>query len=113
MGPELLEHAFIDRALERDDEARDLAGLDPSPGGKFGMGSGDVDVAVRAGEAHREPFLSLASPPAAPEPPLQLGRQVVVEPALCLADELGLGRADLLLELPQRRLARCLALVDA
>src|SRR5690606_35401866 len=41
------------------------------------------------------------------------GRQVVADPIAALGDDLCLGRADLLLQLAQRRGARVLAFVDA
>src|SRR5690242_8347967 len=73
----------------------------------------EVDVGIRAGKAHGEPFLALAAPTPAPYLADELGRQIVVQPVAALGEDLRLGRADLLLELAPRRLARALPFVDA
>src|SRR5713101_6373183 len=55
---ELGQHVEVELALERHDQLRQPFGYDPFPGVEFGvLGGGRVDIAVRAGKAHREPFL--------------------------------------------------------
>src|SRR6185437_6895123 len=68
---EFLHHALVDVALERHDEVRQLAHLNPAPVDELRRvmaagGQRDVDFAVLAGEAQRVPFLLLAAVFAAP-----------------------------------------------
>src|ERR1044072_6458614 len=67
----LLHHELIDRALERHDQLREVFHRLPGPADEFRLvaaaaGVGDVDLAVLAGEAQREPFLPLAAVTAFP-----------------------------------------------
>ena len=73
----------------------------------------EIDVGVGAGEAGQEPFLGLALKPPAPQHGDELRRQVVVQPAARLGDDLGLVGADLLAQLAQCRHGRRLARIDA
>src|SRR5690242_15717162 len=61
----LLDHAFVDRAFERNDQLGEVLHRLPAPVDEFRLmaaaGVGDVDFAVLAGEAHREPLLPLAA----------------------------------------------------
>src|SRR5437879_375418 len=67
---EFLHHPLIDRPLERDDQLREIFHRLPAPADELGLvaaaGVGDVDLAVLAGEAGREPFLALAAKAALP-----------------------------------------------
>src|SRR6266446_10679737 len=76
------------------------------------MLGGKVDIRVIPGTAHGEPFLPLAAIAPAPYSAGEFGWQVVLEPALALAEEFRLVGADFLPELAQRGLQRCLARVD-
>src|SRR5690242_9808542 len=104
---------LVERALERHDEVGHLLQRGPAPGRELRVAAGDVDIAVLAGEAEGEPSLALAAEAAAPETGDQLVRQVVAEPVAALGQELGRGRADLLLQLAPGGLDRALARVDA
>ena len=77
------------------------------------MLGGEVYVAVPAGEAHEKPFQALAPVAPAPYAAGEFDRQIVMQPAPALPDDLGLAGADLFLQLPQGRLTRGLARLDA
>ena len=74
---------------------------------------GDVDVAVFAGEAHREPFLFLAAIFALERDPDEMRGKIVGEPPRRLADDPRLAGAGLLFQLAQRGFTGRFALVDA
>ena len=73
----------------------------------------DVDLALVAGEAQREPFLRLAAIFALPGLADDLARDVVGQPIVDLAELLDRADVGLLVELAQRRRLWILALVDA
>src|SRR5258708_1531459 len=110
---ELGEDVAVELALERHDEPRQLGRRHPFPRVELGMPRGEVDVAILAGEAHGEPFLHLAAIALVPDTAGDALRPVIAQPLRAFREELGLVGADLLLELAQRRRARCLAAVDA
>src|SRR5688572_30527414 len=60
------DQVVVQLALERHDQAGNFLEIGPAPGRKFGLLGRDVDVAVSAEEAEREPFLALAAEPALP-----------------------------------------------
>src|SRR3569833_454795 len=106
---ERLHHLLIRLALERHDEVGQVAHLDPAPVDELrrmmaAAGGGDVDLAVLADEAQREPLLLLALVLAAPGLADDLARNVVGEPARHLAKLLDRLDIGLLEELAQRRL---------
>src|SRR5688572_5960537 len=103
----------VQLALEWHDQAGDFLEIGPAPGRELGLLGRDVDVAVGAEEAECEPFLALAAEPALPDLRHQLGRQIVLQPILALADEARAVGADLLAHLAPGGLQRLLALVDA
>src|SRR6202451_2443363 len=80
---EFADHALVNRALEWHDKARDILHGLPAPSGKFRLGAAsrmsDVDFALVAGEAHREPFLGLAAIFALPGLADDLARNVVLQ----------------------------------
>src|SRR6266446_8377479 len=109
MVPEFGQDIVIELPLEWYDQFGKAFRRDPFPGVEFRVLGCEVDIAVLAGEAHREPFLALAAIAAAPHPAElhpQLFGHVVMQPAAALAEDLGLVGADLLLELAQGRPAR-------
>src|SRR5271166_4118792 len=75
------------------------------------MLGGEVYVAVATGEAHDKPFLLLAAVAPTPYPSGELDGQIVSQPAPALRHNLGVAGADLLLQFPERCLARGLARV--
>src|SRR5882672_6996275 len=62
---EFLDHALVDRALERNDQVGKILHRLPAPADELGLvtaaGALDVDLGVLAGEPHRVPFLPLAA----------------------------------------------------
>src|SRR5262249_52750440 len=106
----------IDRALERDDQRRQALQALPAPGAELRLVAAraiDVDLAVVAGEAHREPFLRLSAIPALPGLTHDITRNIVVEPVRDLGKLLDRADIGLLVELAQRSRPRVLALIDA
>ena len=71
-----------------------------------GAGRGRAGCPILAREAEREPALLLAAIAAAKGDAEQVRRQVVGEPLRMLADDLGPGGADLLLQLAKQRRRR-------
>src|SRR5580704_4296667 len=114
---EFADDAFVNRAFERHDKARDILHRLPAPGGKFRLlragGMGEVDLALVAGEAQREPFLGLAAVFAFPRLADDLARDVVLQPVGDFAQPLHGTDIGFLVQLPQRRRPRLFALVDA
>ena len=106
-------HRFIGLALERHDQAGQRFQADPLAGGEFRLMRRQVDVAILAGEAHGEPFLALAAILAVKRHAHQMLGQIIGHPVVHLGDDFGLVGADFFLQLAQRRLSGCLALVDA
>src|SRR5512134_1580884 len=103
---ELAHDALVDRPFERHNEAGQLLEPSPAPGVELGLVAGlgaDVDLAILAGEAHREPVLALAAVAPLERDADELGGQVVGEPARDLADDLRAGDARLLRKLPPGR----------
>src|SRR5579862_7237587 len=97
-------HAFINRAFERHDKVRDILQRLPAPGGKFRLlragGMSEVDLALVAGKAHREPFLSLAAVFALPSLADDLARDVVLQPVGDFAQPLDGTDIGFLVQLP-------------
>src|SRR3546814_4126504 len=87
--------------------------LDPAPGVELRVRGRDVDVAVLAQEAQREPALLLATVAALPDLADERRRQVVAQPVAALGENLRLVGPDLLVQLAQRRFLGGLAGVDA
>src|SRR4051812_13130317 len=60
-----LDHPFVDRPLERDDQLGKVLHRLPAPVDEFSLvaaaGIRHVDFMVLAGESHREPLLALAA----------------------------------------------------
>src|SRR5262245_30328444 len=115
---ELLHHPLIDRPLERDDQLRKVLHRLPTPVDELRLvaaaaGIGDVDLAVLAGEARREPFLPLAPIAALPGPPRHGARDVVDQPVRDLAELLERADAGLLIKLALGRVPGVLAGIDA
>src|SRR3954447_22111188 len=80
---EFLHYSLIDLALEGNDERGQLFQALPAPRGEFRLATSrvfDIDLAVVAGEAHREPFLCLPAIFALPGLAHDLARDVVSEP---------------------------------
>src|ERR1700759_1028947 len=100
---EFLDHALIDRALERDDELRKGLHRLPAPAHELGLvapaGARDIDLVILAGEAHREPFLALAAIAALPGTPGNGAGNVVDQPVRHLAEFLDRPNAGLLVKL--------------
>src|SRR5207237_6742411 len=97
-----LHHPLIDRPLERDDQLRKILHRLPTPAHEFGFvaaaGTRDIDLAVLAGEARREPFLPLAAIAAFPGAPRDGARDVVDQPVRDLAELLDRADAGFLIE---------------
>src|SRR5688572_776585 len=109
----LRDQLVVQLALEWHDQAGNFLEIGPAPGRELGLLGRDVDVAVGAEEAECEPFLALAAEPALPDLRHQLGRQIVLQPILALADIAGPVGADLLAHLAPGRLQRFFVFVDA
>src|SRR5688572_20815427 len=105
-GAELRRQLLIELALEGHDQVGNLFQIGPAPGGEFRILGGDVDVAILAEEAEGIPFLALAAEPALPDLRHQLGRQIILQPILALADIAGAVGADLLAHLAPGGLQR-------
>src|SRR5882724_6135557 len=113
---ELLHHPLIDLALEWNDERGQLSQAFPAPPRKFRLVTGraiDVDLAVVAGEAHREPLLSLSAIFAFPRLAHDLARDVVGDPVRDLGQLFHRADIGLLVELTPRRRPWLLPRVDA
>src|SRR5580692_8448737 len=114
---EFADHAFVDSALERHDQVRNVLHRLPAPGREFRLrgasGMGEVDLALVAGEAHREPFLGLAAVFALPRLADDLARDVVLQPVGDFAQPLDGTDIGFLVQLAQRRRPWLFALVDA
>ena len=61
MSRESGEHLFVQRALERHDDRRQVRRIGPAPRAELRMRGGDVHVRIGAGEAEQEPALALAA----------------------------------------------------
>src|SRR5215475_6366326 len=100
---EFLDHALIDRALERDDQLGKVFHRLPAPVHEFSLvtaaGARDIDLVVLAGEADGEPFLALAAIAALPGAPRHGARDVVDQPVGDLAELLHRTHAGLLVKL--------------
>src|SRR5260363_71120 len=65
-GGEFLDHALIDRPLERHDQRRQVLHRLPAPADEFGLVDAaartlDVDLGIRSREAQGKPLLPLAA----------------------------------------------------
>src|ERR1700739_2565454 len=92
---EFLDNALIDRALERNDEIRQVFHRLPPPAHEFGLmptGACDICLAVFAGGTYRVPFLPLAAGAALPGPARDGARNIVDQPVRDLGQFL--DRAD-------------------
>ena len=74
---------------------------------------GELDVCIHASEAHREPFLAIATIAPADYALGDLGRHIVMKPVPTLGQDLDPVGADLLLQLAQRCFVRGFASIDA
>src|ERR1700756_5357179 len=114
---EFLDHALIDRALERHDQPGEVLHRLPAPADELGLvpaaGACDIDLIVLAGEAHREPLLPLAAVASLPGAPGDRARNIVGEPLADLAELLDRADAGLFVELALGGLPKILAGVDA
>ena len=79
---QLGDHLLVDGPLEMDDQAKQVINRDPAPLVEFGGVAGwrEIDLAVVALKAHREPQLPLATITSAPGFSEQVRRQVVGVP---------------------------------
>src|SRR5882672_2601349 len=99
---EFLYDPLIDLPLERDDERGQLFQTLPEPRREFRFVTGrviDIDLAVIAGEPHREPLLCLSAIFAFPRLAHDLARDVVGEPVRDLGQLLDRADIGLLVEL--------------
>src|ERR1700756_5547873 len=114
---EFLDHALIDRALERHDQPGEVLHRLPAPADELGLvpaaGACDIDLIVLAGEAHREPLLPLAAVASLPGAPGDRARNIVGEPLADLAELLDRADAGLFVELALGGLPTILAGADA
>src|SRR5215475_7628077 len=113
---ELLHHPLIDLALERDDQRGQLFQTLPTPRGEFRLVTRrviDVDLAVIAREAHREPLLCLSTIFALPGLADDLARDIVAEPVRDLGKLLDRANIGLFVEFAQRGWPGLLPRVDA
>src|SRR5258708_29583413 len=101
-----LHHALIDRPLERHDQFREILHRLPAPADEFGLvaaaGARDIDLGIRAGEADRKPFLTLAAIAALPSAPRHGARNVVDHPVGDFAEFLDRSNAGFLVKLAFR-----------
>src|SRR6478609_8022605 len=114
---EFLDHAFIDRALERNDQVREIFHRFPAPVHEFGLvsaaGTRNVDFSVLAGKAYREPFLSLPAVAALPGASCHGAWNVVDQPIRDFAEFLHRADAGFLVKLALGGLPGVLAGIDA
>src|ERR1700733_3794063 len=93
---EFLDHALVDRALERNDQVGQVFHRLPAPADELGLvaaaGACNIDFAVFAGETNRVPFLPLAAIAALPGPAGDGARNIVNQPVRDFAKLL--DRAD-------------------
>src|SRR5262249_11200613 len=110
-------HAIVDRALERNDQIREIFHRLPAPADELGLVAAgrmlDIDLAVLAGEAHGEPFLPLAAIASLPGAPCHRAWNVVGEPVRDFAELLDRADAGLLVELALGGFPGVLAGIDA
>src|SRR6266700_2144239 len=103
-----LHHALIHRPLEGNDQLGKILHRLPAPTDELRLvataGVSDVDLAVIAGEAYREPFLSLAAIAPLPGAPGDGARNVVDQPVPDFADLLDRADAGFLIEFAPGRL---------
>src|SRR5882724_3646144 len=74
---------------------------------------GEVDVSIRAGEPHREPFLAVPAISAAHYSTGNLLGHIVMKPATARGKDIGSASADLPPQLTQRCLARGFIRINA
>src|SRR6266700_1881802 len=113
---ELLHHPLVDLALEGNDERGQLSEALPAPRREFRLVTSrviDVDLAVIAGEAHREPPLCLSAIFALPGLADDLARDVVGEPVPHLGQLFHRADIGLLVQLAPRGRPWLLPRVDA
>ena len=114
---EFLDHAFVDPPLERHDQVRKVLHRLPAPLDEFRLvaagGVHDVDLALVAGEAQREPLLHLPAILALPSLPDDFARDVIDQPVVDrgeMPDRLDVG---FLIELAQGARVGVFAAVEA
>src|ERR1700688_396681 len=111
-----LHHALIDRPLERDDQLGKILHRLPAPGDELCLvaaaGTGDIDLGILAGEAHRVPFLPLAAIAAFPGASGDGAGNVVDQPVGDLAELLDRTDAGLFIEFALGGLPGILAGID-
>src|ERR1700756_906215 len=112
-----LDHALIDRALERHDQVRKIFHRLPTPIDEFGLvpaaEARDIDLGILAGKTNRVPFLPLATVTALPRPAGNGARNVIDQPVGDLAELLYRTDAGFLIEFALRRLPGILPGIDA
>src|SRR5580692_5986408 len=104
---EFAHNALVDCPFERHDQIRHVLHRFPAPRGEFRFmaagGIGEVDLALRAGEAQRKPFLFLAAIFAFPRLADDFARDVVAEPFVDLGEPLDRPDIGLFVQFAQRR----------
>src|SRR4051812_47073914 len=89
----------------------------PAPGDELGLvaaaGTGDVDLGILAGEAHREPFLPLSAVAALPGASGHGARNIIDQPVRYFAELLDRLDAGFFIELALRRFPGVLTRIDA
>src|SRR5579872_131966 len=112
-----LHHPIVDRALEGDDQFREILHRFPAPADELGLVAArrvlDIDLAVLAREAHGEPFLPLAAIASLPGAARYRARDVVGQPVRDFAQLLDRADAGLLIELALGGFPGILAGIDA
>src|SRR5919197_2151810 len=114
---EFLDHAFIDRTFERNDQVGEILHRLPAPAHEFGFvpataGAGDIDLGVLAGKAYREPFLPLPAIAALPGTAGHGAWNIVDQPVRDLAELLHRADAGLLVKLALGRFPGIFAGID-
>src|SRR3974377_2068219 len=114
---EFRDHALIDRALKRHDQAWNPLQRLPPPRGKFrhvrAVRMLDVDFAFLSGKAHCKPFLRLSAIFALPGLADQIAWNVVAQPFGDFTEPLDRADVGFLAQLAQRGPPRILAGIDA
>src|SRR5581483_4707484 len=96
--------ALVDRALERNNQIRQIFHRLPAPADELGLvaataGGCDIDFAILSREAHRVPFLPLAAVTALPGASGDSAWNVVNQPVRDFADLLDRADIGFLIEL--------------
>src|SRR4029079_16894821 len=115
-GAERGNYPEVHLALEGHDEVGDLGKRHPLPLSELGLVAGcriNVDLALLAEEADREPLLILSDVAPAPGLADEVRRQVVAQPTACLTEDFYRAYAALLDQLAKCRIGRIFVGVDA